>query len=56
MKVVVLILSVYLGACSSALAQSSGSTSAGSSTGAGGAAGALLVSRAALSTARSGPW
>jgi hypothetical protein len=38
MKFVLLILSVYLGACSYALAQSSGGSSAGSSAGAGGTA------------------
>jgi hypothetical protein len=50
MKVVSLILSVYLGICSCALAQSSSRSSAGSSAGAGGtAAGSSLSNGSTLS-------
>jgi hypothetical protein len=42
MKIVSLTLSVYLAACSYALAQGSGAASAGSSGGAGGSAGSTL--------------
>jgi len=42
MKIGWLFLSFYLGACTGAIAQTSGGTSAGSSTGAGGAAGSTL--------------
>jgi hypothetical protein len=50
MKVVSLILSVYLGTCSCAVAQSAGRSSAGSSAGAGGtAAGSSLSNGSTLS-------
>ena len=49
MKIVSLTLSVYLAACSYALAQSSGGASPGSSTGTGGSAGSTLSNGSTIS-------